>query len=202
MAVIKGNRFGDRPFVVQPQGANSSLGRAVEAAAARKVTKIVAAMADEVVAEANAIIDAEMVTDRSGRRRKKGQRHLKGSIVCEIDASNGFPITITARSKAETHKAAALEFGAKPHPIFASEGADRLAFPSTVRATSDLRPGSLVRQDGARPTSRSRVQGYNRGRGEKLARPDAVVHPGHPGFHYMQRALERVIRRRLSGKLK
>jgi hypothetical protein len=188
-------------YATRRLNSGSAFANKVEKLTAKKVAKLLDQMADEVVVEANRLIDKELVTDRSNKRRKGRQRHLKGSIyVVPIDVEAGFPITITVASRAEGAKAAALEFGSRPHFIEGRNRPDKmLIFPSTRQSYELGRGQSIVRLEGKGPTSLKRSNAYNRGRGEKMVVTHRVWHPGNEAYGFLAKALENVAKRRLKG---
>lgn len=167
--------------------------RAVEVSAAKKIERLAQRMADDIVEETNRIIEEEFVTDRPSTRRKGMARHLKGSIRVDVDNDGSFPVRLTVRSLAEKQKVKALEEGAGGHVIRAAN-AENLVFPSTKGRASNADP--------RRPGTRARRQAYGPGRGPRGGKPRMVVtpevyHPGNKPYRFMQRALDRVVRRYL-----
>ncbi len=170
---------------------------AVVGAAKKKVLRLADSIADEVVAEANKIIETEFVTDRDPLRRRKGTRHLAGSIsVNAVTSEGGFPIKLVASSGAPKAKVNALEFGSRPHPIVA-RNAPFLVFPSVKGSAAERGLGGksvFLEPTFSRPTSRARAAASAY---QPIVKTKSVNHPGTKPYHFMQRALERVVRRRL-----
>jgi hypothetical protein len=174
--------------------ASSAFARQIEQMTAKKAAKVLDDMTDEIEREADRLIGQMLVTDRPGFRRKKGQRHLQGSIVATRD-SDTFPMTIGVRSTAEKGKVYALEFGAGEHAIWAVD-ADALVFPSTGgRSTTQVGSNIVRNESGASPGTRGRTQGY--GNRSKTVRTPAVWHPGNRAYGFLAKSLDTVIQRRL-----
>lgn len=190
----------ERPRITGDLGPNSALARSIKAATVRQTTKLLEGMAEEIRKEANNNIEEDLITDRAGWRRKKGARHLKGSIVVTVDDDGTFPLTLSVTSLAERHKVGALEYGSPSHWIF---GNPLLKFPSNQ--TSRGKRDAFGRTYGDAPSTVSnprRVSAYgNKPVGKKsqlLTVTTHVHHPGHqPGYGFMRKALETVIKRRL-----
>lgn len=180
-------------------GAHSAFARKAEAATARRLVAKATRIAELARDESNRIISAEMVEDRATVRRKNRQRHLLGSV--EVDLiwdGKTFPIGFQARSLAEKHKVAALEYGSKPHTIRAVN-APFLVFPNsriTGYATFRDSSGGVVRLESSyqKRTRRARQQAWgNTPTVKKLE----VDHPGNRPYKFLERGLRRAIERAL-----
>lgn len=193
-----------RVTVFSPLRSNSAFAQAIEEAAGRKVAGILNDLRDDLEREANAIIREELVTDRPPARRKAGERHLEGSIVATVSWNGTFPIEVSLTSRAERHKVAALEFGSPPHSIYA-RNKPLLVFPSTQGRSAEfgakgkryfLQPASRKGAFAA-GSNRRQLQGYGRTASGVIRTPH-VFHPGNQPYRFLEKAMERVIRRALA----
>lgn len=170
---------------------HSAFAQKVAADSARLTRRRLDSMAEEVVTEVNSIIQAKMVTDRDPSRRKKYQRHLLGSIVCEVEGTK-FPIRLVVHSLAEQAKVASLEEGSVQHTIRASAG-EFLYFPATAAATRKRAERGLLSGNLGTYGKRGRAKGS----GVKSVKLDETWHSGNAGYHFMRDGLRRVVERRL-----
>lgn len=183
---------------------DSAFANAVAAAASRKVATVLNGIKDDLEREANALVRAELVTDRPPARRKRGARKLEGSMVAVVEFDGTFPINVSLTSRAERRKVAALEFGSPPHSIWAVNK-PLLVFPSTQGRAAEfgakgkrhfLQPASRTKAYAA-GSNRRQLQAYGRS-GSGVIRTPHVYHPGNQPYHFLQRAMDKVIRRALS----
>lgn len=173
-----------RVEIRQTVGGNSAFAQKVAADSARLTRKRLDSMSEEVVTEVNSIISQRMVTDRDPSRRKAYQRHLLGSIVCDVEGTS-FPIELVVHSLAEQAKVASLEEGATQHFI---QGDPFLYFPAT-RAVAKRNPSGRPGTYGKR--------GRAKGSGVRMVKLEETWHPGNIGYHFMRDGLRRVVERRL-----
>lgn len=180
-------------------GAHSAFARKAEQATARKLASKATRIAELARDESNRIISAEMVEDRPSARRKNRQRHLLGSV--EVDLiwdGKTFPIGFQARSLAEKHKVAALEYGSPSHKIRAVN-APFLVFPDsriTGYATTRDSSGGVVRLEPSYRKRTSRAARQASGRTPTVKKVE-VEHPGNRPYKFLERGLRRAIERAL-----
>lgn len=175
-----------RVEIHQTIGGNSAFARQMAQDAARLTYKAVQDMSGEVVTEVNSIISQKMVTDRDPTRRKRYERHLLNSIVCESEGNaSSFPVTLMVHSLAEQHKVGALEEGSPQHYI---DGNPFLYFPAS-------RP-RLAQNPSGRPGQYGKF-GRPKRSGTQMVKMGTTWHPGNFGYHFMRDGLRRVVERRL-----
>lgn len=170
--------------VTRKLSANSQFGRDVAHILAREAAHKFADVARLAEQEADRIVAAEFVNDRSPDRRRTG-RHLLGSFNAHVEwDGQGFPVSISLGSTAEGKKLGSLNYGSPAHSITGA-----LVFPVAERltagATSTLKPKAR------------RIQAaYGKGsKGAQYVRTSEVNHPGTKAKHFMERALESAVRK-------
>lgn len=118
----------ERIRVSESVSTKNALGREIAAQGARKLFRELNKIGQDAVDRCNAIVSAELVNDRIPERRRPG-RHLLGSFRFEIVGDpNHLPISLRLYSEATPAKVNAIESGADPHVIAASN-AVWLTFP-------------------------------------------------------------------------
>lgn len=181
---------------------NSAFAKQVEAQTARKVAKTMESIKAEVSAEINKIVEQELVLDRPVERRKKGTRRLANSFYVDIVwDGKSFPISVQVKSRANSAKVAALEYGSRPH-IIRARNAKNLVFPSTgwTGASTEIGAGQrIIRlESGGSVSGRQRRQAYGgrtlSAKGNLVQTPliktPEVLHPGNRPYRFMERGLE------------
>lgn len=175
---------------------NSAFGRQIEQLSARRIARALDSIGDDAVRRCDQIVSAELVNDRIPERRKPG-RHLLGSFRYEVIwDGRSLPVSLKLYSLADPGKVNALERGADPHTITASN-ALWLTFPRTARSTWTGALGD-IKFSGIGPTQRQ--QGY-RGSGKSMTKIKSVEHPGNLPYSFMERALNAAMRDRLRSAL-
>jgi len=143
------------------------------------------AIGQAMVQEAQTIVQRELIPDRIPFRRKGGPR-LVNSFRYEVIGSE-FPIRVRLYSIKNQKAVAALNYGARAHPIVASKGRG-LYFPKP-------RSGRIFQAYGTPGKSKGTVA-------VKFAyvpRPKPVLHPGNKAYGFLERAQENVKRKVLAG---
>lgn len=179
---------------------NSQLAQDLIAQGANVIREEMFQIEDEVVAEVDAIIRADFDNSREGFR-SKGEGHLLGSIEAEVTSPPGqFPVIVAVWSTQDEAKVASLEFGARPHSIFATSsdflyftsariGRGKAAGVGRGRGAGILGPGFLTKGG----------TGSRGGSSKSLAKVPSVHHPGNRPHHFLRRGLDAAVRRRLGG---
>lgn len=138
------------------------------------------------------IVKFYFVTDRTGKRHKKGTTHLVNSFQGKVVGTRGqLPVDAVLGIKRGVNekKIAALEHGSPPHEIPPGEGG-WLAFPRSVLNRGELGTKSQL----ARASQIRNAYGAKGPRGGKnmFATPNPVQHPGNLAYHFMAQARQRV----------